>query len=138
MGCKNLRYFPNPCKSGSGTCPNGMQLNQHNKYFLMNPRYERAGTVGFRCAADLPAPPPCSDAVCATFEAPSAFTDVTSMGTLDWAVPMANDTAVKGGVAKHLISKITGESDECLRVLIIFVSLVNVLQTRVSVSRGVP
>jgi len=32
--------------------PNEADLLTHNKYFLMNARYERAGTVGFRCAAD--------------------------------------------------------------------------------------
>ena len=32
--------------------PNEADLLTHNKYFLMNPRYERAGTIGFRCAAD--------------------------------------------------------------------------------------
>eukprot|EP01047_Picozoa_sp_COSAG01_P012730 COSAG01_NODE_581_length_15195_cov_16.315291_12_plen_92_part_00 len=32
--------------------PNEADLLTHNKYFLMNPRYERAGTVGFRCVAD--------------------------------------------------------------------------------------
>merc|ERR1712228_95471 len=32
--------------------PVAYQLNQHNKYFLMDDSYERAGTIGFRCAAD--------------------------------------------------------------------------------------
>lgn len=32
--------------------PNEADLLTHNKYFLMNPRYERAGTIGFRCVAD--------------------------------------------------------------------------------------
>jgi hypothetical protein len=32
--------------------PNEPDLLTHNKYFLMNPHYERAGTVGFRCVAD--------------------------------------------------------------------------------------
>ena len=32
-------------------------LITHNKYFLMSPRYERAGTVGFRCAADMATSP---------------------------------------------------------------------------------
>lgn len=35
-------YFPQPDN-----------LMQHNKYFLMDDAYERAGTVGFRCASDL-------------------------------------------------------------------------------------
>eukprot|EP01084_Bolivina_argentea_P186942 322127_1 len=32
--------------------PVAYQLNQHNKYFLMDDSYERCGTIGFRCAAD--------------------------------------------------------------------------------------
>eukprot|EP00486_Rosalina_sp_Unknown_P008782 CAMPEP_0201589924 /NCGR_PEP_ID=MMETSP0190_2-20130828/172184_1 /ASSEMBLY_ACC=CAM_ASM_000263 /TAXON_ID=37353 /ORGANISM="Rosalina sp." /LENGTH=962 /DNA_ID=CAMNT_0048045033 /DNA_START=27 /DNA_END=2915 /DNA_ORIENTATION=+ len=32
--------------------PNAWELQQHNKYFLMDDSYERAGTIGFRCAAD--------------------------------------------------------------------------------------
>jgi formylglycine-generating enzyme required for sulfatase activity len=32
--------------------PNQMELDTHNKYLLMGPRYERAGTVGFRCVVD--------------------------------------------------------------------------------------
>ena len=32
--------------------PNQMELNTHNKYFIMDDRYERAGTVGFRCVVD--------------------------------------------------------------------------------------
>jgi formylglycine-generating enzyme required for sulfatase activity len=32
--------------------PHALELNTHNKYFLMDDRYERAGTVGFRCVVD--------------------------------------------------------------------------------------
>merc|ERR1711907_7733 len=32
--------------------PQALELNTHNKYFLMDDRYERAGTVGFRCVVD--------------------------------------------------------------------------------------
>lgn len=32
--------------------PQALELNTHNKYFLMDDRYERAGTVGFRCVKD--------------------------------------------------------------------------------------
>ena len=28
------------------------QLNTHGHYHLMAPSYDRAGTIGFRCAAD--------------------------------------------------------------------------------------
>ena len=41
--------------------PNALRLNLHEKMFLMNPGWERAGTVGFRCVADsafAPPPPP--------------------------------------------------------------------------------
>ena len=33
--------------------PQAKQNNQHEKYFLMNERYERAGTIGFRCVQDV-------------------------------------------------------------------------------------
>jgi len=40
--------------------PPALEVNKHNKYFLMSPSFERAGTLGFRCAADhakgLPGP----------------------------------------------------------------------------------
>jgi len=32
--------------------PQAKALNTHEKYFLMDDRYERAGTVGFRCVVD--------------------------------------------------------------------------------------
>jgi len=32
--------------------PQALELNTHNKYFLMDDTYERAGTIGFRCAKD--------------------------------------------------------------------------------------
>ena len=37
-------YFPNNLTMRS--------LYTHGKYFLMSASYERAGTIGFRCAAD--------------------------------------------------------------------------------------
>lgn len=49
----SMWYFPQTMPNcGNGHCgyPN---LGMHNKYFLMNSRYERAGTLGFRCAADI-------------------------------------------------------------------------------------
>lgn len=50
----------------------------------MDARYERAGTIGFRCAADVPAPAPCADKVCGTFDAPNAFTNLDSSSASDW------------------------------------------------------
>ena len=51
----SMWYFP---MIGTGNCGVGhcgsFQNKLHNKYFLMNSRYERAGTLGFRCAADVP------------------------------------------------------------------------------------
>ena len=32
--------------------PNQIELNTHNKYFLMDDTYERAGTISFRCVVD--------------------------------------------------------------------------------------
>lgn len=32
--------------------PQAKELNLHNKYFLFDDRYERVGTVGFRCVVD--------------------------------------------------------------------------------------
>jgi len=34
--------------------PQTKELNKHNKYFLFDASYERAGTIGFRCVVDAP------------------------------------------------------------------------------------
>ena len=48
----SLWYFPHT-DGGCTTGHCGMnQVYLHNKYFLMDDRYERAGTVGFRCVVD--------------------------------------------------------------------------------------
>ena len=47
-------------RGGSNCRPSGSswyflqakELNKHKKYFLFDDRYERAGTVGFRCLVD--------------------------------------------------------------------------------------
>jgi len=36
--------------------PQALELNTHNKYFLFEDSYERAGTVGFRCIVDAAEP----------------------------------------------------------------------------------
>lgn len=46
VGAQNW-YFPNGLKMRA--------LGTHGKYFLMSDSYERAGTIGFRCAADMAA-----------------------------------------------------------------------------------
>lgn len=43
-------YFPN--RGGDGAGP---PCSTHNKYFLMDDSYERAGTIGFRCVVDTDA-----------------------------------------------------------------------------------
>eukprot|EP00930_Biecheleria_cincta_P043152 TRINITY_DN29669_c0_g1_i1.p1 TRINITY_DN29669_c0_g1~~TRINITY_DN29669_c0_g1_i1.p1 ORF type:complete len:927 (+),score=116.79 TRINITY_DN29669_c0_g1_i1:22-2781(+) len=40
-------------KGSSWYFPQAMELNLHEKYFLMDDRYERAGTIGFRCVKDV-------------------------------------------------------------------------------------
>jgi formylglycine-generating enzyme required for sulfatase activity len=37
--------------------PQALELDKHNKYFLFDDSYERAGTVGFRCIVDAPESP---------------------------------------------------------------------------------
>lgn len=59
----------------------------------MDDRYERAGTVGFRCAADLPTTQLAASAgacragvaPCGRFDAHDAFTSLTAAGVKDWA-----------------------------------------------------
>ena len=47
-----LRGSSNYYPSGSKWYfPQALQLNLHEKYFLMDESYERSGTVGFRCVA---------------------------------------------------------------------------------------
>jgi len=41
--------------------PQALELDEHQKYFLFNERYERAGTIGFRCVVDAVLSQACSD-----------------------------------------------------------------------------
>ena len=48
-----LRGGSNYRPSGSSWYfPNQIELSTHNKYFLFSDRYERAATIGVRCAKD--------------------------------------------------------------------------------------
>jgi iron(II)-dependent oxidoreductase len=42
-------YYPDGSK---WYFPPALELNKHNKYFLMDESYERAGTIGFRCVRE--------------------------------------------------------------------------------------
>ena len=84
-------YLPQTLRGSRSIAPT---LNEHQKYFLFDNRYERAGTVGFRCAADPSAAELASSAAdacgpgaaapCGTFDAPNAFTTLSG-GVKDWA-----------------------------------------------------
>ena len=54
----------------------------------MDDSYERAATIGFRCAADADTSPPCvptDDApLCARADFVPGYVDVTALGTSDW------------------------------------------------------
>jgi hypothetical protein len=88
----------------------------HNKLFVMGDRYERAGTVGFRCAADEKPDQtdPCGvhpgSRLCGGFEVPHAVVDLgganrAAGGAEDWAVfanvsasgPLASRISIKTG-----------------------------------------
>ena len=44
--------FPALKQKSNWYFPRAMQLDRHNRMMLMDDSYERAGTLGFRCAAD--------------------------------------------------------------------------------------
>lgn len=43
-------YYPSGSK---WYFPQAYELNKHGKYLLMDESYDRAGTLGFRCAASV-------------------------------------------------------------------------------------
>ena len=107
--------------------PNALRLDLHEKMFLMNPGWERAGTAGFRCVADSvhvappppppptpPPPPPCLECEAAAqclCVSPSASADaVTVTGAV---APSANardwlGTAAKSQDIVHRAGALTG------------------------------
>eukprot|EP00054_Salpingoeca_dolichothecata_P010751 m.59824 g.59824 ORF g.59824 m.59824 type:complete len:1092 (-) comp19131_c0_seq3:44-3319(-) len=62
--------------------PECLQLNQHNKYLLYDETYERAGTLGFRCAVDADAT--CSSYLCGKVYPTEPSVDLTAEGSVDW------------------------------------------------------
>jgi hypothetical protein len=95
-------------KGGSNYCPadgctswyfpQAHELGQHMRVTMMDDAYDRAGTVGFRCVADVNTPPPspspsspCDNStspLCAEVSYSSAGagpTDLTTLGSVDWA-----------------------------------------------------
>ena len=63
--------------------PLALQLNTHNRLLLFDDSYERAGTIGFRCVADAPAPS-CTAPLCGSFAPSPARPDLTAEGRGDW------------------------------------------------------
>lgn len=86
--------------SGSGWYfRDALQLNQHNKYFLMSDSYERCGTIGFRCVYDAATPSEVvascgADTLCGFAFPPYAFTELGN--PLEALVPYV--AAVAGGL----------------------------------------
>jgi len=52
MGGSNYRPYSEDQFGINWYFPQAKTLNTHQKYFLMDDRYERAGTIGFRCVVD--------------------------------------------------------------------------------------
>jgi hypothetical protein len=46
------RFQPAVFNESKWYFPPALQLSQHGKYLLFDDAYERAATIGFRCAAD--------------------------------------------------------------------------------------
>ena len=91
--------------------PNQADLLTHEKYFLMSAAYERAGTIGFRCAQDLPVAEQetCTDALCGSFSAPDAFADLTGGGGDQWtAWGVSGTDAINSAGGTSSISALSG------------------------------
>ena len=110
------RYFPQTDGNcGTGHC--GLTTNLiHNKYFLMNSRYERAGTVGFRCAADVKGSAT-SDldckgkAICGGLRSPTA---VTMLGAAEEWVLLDGADTVRSTKKGRISDPISGEAGQAL------------------------
>lgn len=96
--------------------PNTGDLVTHEKYFLMNPRYERAGTVSFRCAQDLPVveqTKSCGQVLCGNFSPPAAFTNLSSTASASqWVVWGVHGTGVgtTRSSGEAVISDVSGQA----------------------------
>ena len=91
--------------------PQAKPLAQHEKYFLMDDVYERAGALGFRCAMDAAAPDPTAKRACAStgdgdappplcieVRPPCGRTDLTAHA-IDWVKWSAADATVAAPIA---------------------------------------
>mmetsp|Transcript_12947 Transcript_12947/g.25033 ORF Transcript_12947/g.25033 Transcript_12947/m.25033 type:complete len:976 (-) Transcript_12947:401-3328(-) len=104
-------YQPARFESAQWYFKSAFQLPQHNRFTLMSESYDRAATVGFRCAADPPAsptPPPCSASLCGSLAPLTAREDLTSVGAFDWVhMGLGTDRKVVDGKAANLISDVS-------------------------------
>eukprot|EP01084_Bolivina_argentea_P082478 149348_1 len=82
--------------------PSAYQVNQYNKYFLMDDSYERCGTIGFRCAADSKQPinekpmfwngkgnycvnkNDVNGYLCGRIDTGKGYNNLTEIGQIDW------------------------------------------------------
>jgi hypothetical protein len=99
--------------------PNIPSLVTHNKLFIMKDRYERAGTVGFRCAADEKPDQtdpcvvhPASSRLCGGFEAPRAVVDLGGANKAagdseadEWALFAVENVSASGPLASRISIK---------------------------------
>jgi len=83
----------------------------------MNARYERAGTIGFRCAADVPgsnASLECGGkALCGTFQAPKAIVDLPQSGSAQWVV-WGGAKSTRSNAGRDISEAASGSSEMAL------------------------